>query len=111
LRKSINFDCEILINHTKNKIMANHDLSDHHNLTHEELKFREHTERAGHFIKIDLFRSAREEFKAALEYKPGDEQCIQGIAQMNTNIKRDARVVYVVVPVVLAIIAAVVLFA
>ena len=39
-----------------------HDQNEH--LTHEQLKFREHTERAANFIKIDLFRSAREEFKA-----------------------------------------------
>ncbi len=91
--------------------MANHDLSDHHNLTHEELKFREHTERAGHFIKIDLFRSAREEFKAALGYKPGDEECIKGIAQMNANIRRDAKIVYVVAPIVLAIITSIAIFA
>ena len=91
--------------------MAQHDLYDDHSLSHEELKYREHTDRAGHFIKIDLFRSAREEFKAALDYKPGDELCIQGIARMNTNINRDARVVYVVAPIVLAIIAAVAIFA
>jgi len=53
--------------------MAHTDLYDDHSITHEEIKYREHTERAAHFIKIDLFRSAREEFKAALEYKPGDE--------------------------------------
>jgi len=91
--------------------MAHYDLYDDHSLSHEELKYREHTERAGHFIKIDLFRSAREEFKAALEYKPGDEKCIQGITRMNENISRDKKVVYVVAPVVLAIIAAIAIFA
>lgn len=87
--------------------MAHHDLYDDHSLSHEELKFREHTERAAHFIKIDLFRSAREEFKAALEYKPGDEACLHGIAEMNTNIQRDKRVVWVVAPLVIALIAAI----
>ncbi|MCX6282159.1 MAG: hypothetical protein NTU51_09365 [Bacteroidetes bacterium] len=90
--------------------MAHHDLYDDHSLTHEELKYREHTERAAHFIKIDLFRSAREEFKAALEYRPGDEQCLSGISQMNDNIQRDKKVVFVVVPVVIAIIAAIAIF-
>jgi hypothetical protein len=91
--------------------MAQNDLYSDHSLSHEELKFREHTERAAHFIKIDLFRSAREEFKAALGYKPADEQCIQGIAQMNSNIKRDTKIVYMVAPIVLAIIAAISIFA
>ncbi|MFZ4569904.1 MAG: hypothetical protein ACOYM0_02095 [Bacteroidales bacterium] len=91
--------------------MAHHDLSDTHSLTHEELKFREHTERAAQFIRIDLFRSAREEFKAAMEYEPGDEQCLLGINEMNANIQRDKKIVLVVVPVLLAIIAAVALYA
>lgn len=90
--------------------MAHHDNNDNHSLTHEELKFKEHTERAANFIKIDLFRSAREEFKAALVYKPGDEKCLQGITEMNGNIKRDAKIVYVVAPVVLIVIAAIAMF-
>ncbi len=90
--------------------MAHHDLYDDHSLTHEELKFREHTERAAHFIKIDLFRSAREEFKAALAYKPGDEKCLQGISEMNNNIRRDAKVVYIVAPLVILLIAAIAAF-
>ena len=77
-------------------------------LTHEELKFREHTTRAGHFVKIDLFRSAREEYKAALEYKPGDETCLRQIDVMNGNIARDRRVVLAIVPLVLILIAAVI---
>ncbi|MCX6285993.1 MAG: hypothetical protein NTY96_02630 [Bacteroidetes bacterium] len=91
--------------------MAHHDLYDDHSLSHEELKYREHTERAAHFIKIDLFRSAREEFKAALEYKPGDEKCLLGMTEMNANIRRDKKVVLVVAPIVLAIIAAVACYA
>jgi len=51
--------------------MAHHEEHIEH-LTHEQLKYKEHTERAAHFIKIDLFRSAREEYKAALQYQPGD---------------------------------------
>jgi hypothetical protein len=90
--------------------MAQHDLYEDHTLSHEELKYREHTERAAHFIKIDLFRSAREEFKAALEYKPGDEKCLQGITGMNVNIQRDKKVVFAVAPIVLSVIAAVIIF-
>jgi len=90
--------------------MAHHDLYDDHSLTHQELKYREHTERAAHFIKIDLFRSAREEFKAALVYKPGDVKCLQGISAMNANIRRDKKTVLIVAPLVLLLIAAIALF-
>ncbi|MEI8006446.1 MAG: hypothetical protein WCI48_09570 [Bacteroidota bacterium] len=90
--------------------MAHHDLYDDHTLSHDELKYREHTERAALFIKIDLFRSAREEYKAALVYKPGDEKCLKGISDMNSNIQRDKKVVLAVVPVVLAVIAAIAVF-
>jgi len=88
--------------------MSTHSEHNEH-LTHDELKFREHTERAGHFIKIDLFRSAREEFRAALEYKPGDEECIRKIDAMNINIERDRKTVLVVAPLVILLIIAVAL--
>jgi len=81
------------------------------NLSHEELKYKEHTERAAHFIKIDLFRSAREEFKTALTYKPGDTPCLRQIDIMNANIARDRRTVLTVVPVVMAVILLIALFA
>lgn len=80
-------------------------------LSHEELKFKEHTERAGHFIKIDLFRSAREEYKAALQYKSGDGYCLKQIDAMNAQIAHDRQIVLILVPIVLAIIAAVIIFA
>ncbi|MEI6455833.1 MAG: hypothetical protein WCO93_06055 [bacterium] len=80
------------------------------NLSHEELKFREHTERAGHFIKIDLFRSAREEYKAALTYRSSDTYCLKQIDAMNAQIAKDRQVVLVVVPFVLALIAAIIIF-
>ena len=88
--------------------MANHSEHNEH-LTHEELKFREHTERAANFIKIDLFRSAREEFKAALEYRPGEAECLRQIDAMNTNIARDRKTVLVVVPLVILLIVAIAL--
>lgn len=88
--------------------MSHHE-EPHINLTHEQLKFKEHTERAAHFIKIDLFRSAREEFKAALQYEPGDPNCLRQIAVMNANIARDRKTVLIVVPVVALIIVLVAL--
>ena len=88
--------------------MAHHSESTEH-LTHDELKFREHTERAGHFIKIDLFRSAREEFKAALTYKPGDATCLNQIDVMNSHIARDRKTVLVVAPLVIILILAIAL--
>ena len=72
-------------------------------LTHEQLKFKEHTERAASFVKIDLFRSAREEFKAALQYQPGNGECLQQIDIMNTNIERDRKSVLIIVGVVVII--------
>ena len=78
-------------------------------LTHEQLKFREHTERAASFIKIDLFRSAREEFKAALEYQPGNPDCLAKIDEMNANIARDRKTVLVVAPLVIILIVAIAL--
>ena len=86
-----------------------HDENEH--LSHEELKFREHVERAGHFIKIELFRSAREEYKAALNYHPGNDMCLSQIRLMNSNIARDRKSVLILVPIVIAIIAAIALLA
>lgn len=90
--------------------MSHHE-EHHEHLTHEQLKFKEHTERAGHFIKIDLFRSAREEYKAALQYDPGNEMCLRQIGVMNANIARDRKSVLVLVPIVILLIAAVALLA
>jgi hypothetical protein len=90
--------------------MAHHEEHNEH-LTHDQLKFREHTERAGHFIKIDLFRSAREEFKAALEYKPGDTDCLKQIEIMNNHIDRDRKSVLILVPLVILLIVAIALLA
>jgi len=88
--------------------MAHHEDHNEH-LTHEQLKFREHTERAANFIKIDLFRSAREEFKAALQYKPGDEECLTKINLMNEHISRDRKTILLVVPLVIIVIVAIAL--
>jgi hypothetical protein len=88
--------------------MAHHSEHNEH-LNHEELKFREHTERAASFIKIDLFRSAREEYKAALQYRPGEPECLRQIEIMNANIARDRKTVLVVAPLVIILIVAVAL--
>jgi len=90
--------------------MAHHEVQ-HENLSHEELKFKEHTERAAHFIKIDLFRSAREEYKASLYYKPGDTSCLRQIDIMNANISRDRKTVLAVLPFVMAVILLIALYA
>lgn len=89
--------------------MAHHEEHNEH-LTHEQLKFKEHTERGANFIKIDLFRSAREEFKAALGYKPGDQHCLTQIDVMNANIARDRKTVLIIAPLVILGIIAVALF-
>lgn len=81
------------------------------NLPHEELKFREHYQRANDFCKIELFRSAREEYRAAMRYKKEDPTCQEKIRMCNANIREDANKVYMIVPVVLAVILAVILFA
>ena len=90
--------------------MAHHNTSTEH-LSHEELKFKEHTERAAHFVKIDLFRSAREEYKQALKYHPGDDMCLSQIRIMSTNINRDRKSVYIIAPIVIAVIVVIALLA
>ncbi|MBE0646896.1 MAG: hypothetical protein IH596_03835 [Bacteroidales bacterium] len=79
-------------------------------LSHDEIMFREHFQRGNDFCKIELFRSARGEFKAALHYKPGDEASKKMASDCDTQIRHDAKKVYVIVPIVLAVIAAVIIF-
>jgi len=79
-------------------------------LPHDEIMYREHFQRGNDFCKIELFRSAREEFIAALHYKPGDEASKKLEADCHRQIQQDAKKVYVIVPIVLAIIAAVIIF-
>jgi len=90
--------------------MAHTSLYDQH-LSHEEIKFREHFQRGLDFIKIELYRSAREEFKAALRFNPESEEAKTKMLDCDENIRKDARKVYLLVPVVLAIIAAIIIFA
>jgi len=79
-------------------------------LPHDEIMYREHFQRGNDFCKIELFRSAREEFNAALHYKPGDEASKKMASDCNAQIQHDAKKVYVIVPIVLAIIVAVIIF-
>ncbi len=78
------------------------------NLTHEEIMYRYHMQRGMDFTKIELFRSARENYKAALSYKPDDEQAATRARECNDQIKKDRVKVLILVPIVLAIIATVV---
>jgi hypothetical protein len=86
-----------------------HQENQEEHITHDELKYREHTQRGADFCKIDLFRSAREEYKAALEYKPGDEFSTAKVIECQGYINRDRKKVLILVPIVLAIITTVIL--
>jgi hypothetical protein len=90
--------------------MAHHE--DHmENLSHDELKYREHMKRAADLCKIDLFLTARSEFQLALRYKPDDAEAESGVTQCTANIARDRKKVLVLAPIVIAIIIAVIIFA
>jgi hypothetical protein len=79
------------------------------NLSHEEIQFRYHIQRGSDYTKIELFRSARESYKEALKYKPGDTLATEKMAECNRHISHDRNKVLVIVPIVLAIITAVIL--
>ena len=91
--------------------MGHHSDHEETNLTHEEIMYRYHIQRGHDFIKIELLRSAREQFELALKYKPGDPVALQKAAESDQQIKVDRKKVLVIVPVVLAIIVAVALLA
>jgi hypothetical protein len=88
--------------------MAHQELNED-NLSHEEIKYRYHIQRGSDYMKIDLFRSARETYKEALIYKLGDPLATEKIAECNQNIQRDKKKVLLIVPIVLAIIIGVIL--
>lgn len=90
--------------------MAHHE-EQHETLSHEELKYREHMKRAADLCKIDLFLTAKSEYELALTYKPGDPEATAKAEQCLHNINRDRKKVLVIVPIVIAIIIAVILFA
>jgi hypothetical protein len=78
------------------------------NLSHEEIMYRYHIQRGMDFTKIELFRSARENYKEALKYKPGDPLAAERMVACNNQIKKDRVKVLVLVPIVLAIIVTVI---
>ena len=79
------------------------------NYSHEEIKYRYHIQRGSDYMKIDLFRSARETYKEALNYKPGDPLATEKISECNGYIRRDRKKVLVIVPIVLAAILGIIL--
>ena len=79
------------------------------NLSHEEIQYRYHIQRGSDYMKIDLFRSARETYKDALKYKPGDSFSAEKIDLCNQYISRDRKKVLIIVPIVLAVIVGVIL--
>ena len=78
------------------------------NLSHEEIMYRYYVTRGSDFTKIDLFLSAKNHYAFALKYKPGDPFCLQRIEECSQQIKKDRVKVLAIVPIVLAVIAAVV---
>ena len=89
--------------------MANQEVNEE-NLSHEEIMYRYFIQRGLDFTKIELFRSAREHYKQALIYKPGDPFVLERINACNLQIKKDRTKVLILVPLVLAVIAAVIVF-
>lgn len=81
------------------------------NLTHEELKYREHMRRAEYLCKIDLFLTARSEYVLALQYKPNDPEATAKAEECTRNIARDRKKVLIIVPILLAVILTVILLA
>lgn len=75
------------------------------NLSHEEVQYRYYTQRGLDFTKIELFRSAREHYKQALKYKPGDPFVLERIDACNAQIRKDRTKVLVIVPLLLMLIA------
>jgi hypothetical protein len=78
------------------------------NLSHEEIQYRYYIQRGLDFTKIELFRSAREHYKQALAYKPGDPFTTERIDACNAQIRQDRTKVLIIVPFVLALISAVI---
>jgi len=77
-------------------------------LSHEEIQYQYYIQRGLDFTKIELFRSAREHYKKALNYKPGDPFVLERIDACNLQIKKDRTKVLIIVPPLLAVIAAVI---
>jgi len=89
--------------------MAHH-VESEENLSHEEIMYRYYILRGSDFTKIDLFLSARNHYQLALNFKPGDDFATAKVRECNEQIRSDRKKVLVIVPIVLAIITAVILF-
>ena len=75
------------------------------NISHEEIQYRYYIQRGLDFTRIELFRSAREHYKQALNYKPGDPFVLERIGACNEQIRKDRTKVLVIVPLLLVLIA------
>jgi len=87
--------------------MAHEEVSEE-NLSHEEILYRYYIQRGLDFTRIELFRSAREHYKQALNFKPGDPFALERIDACNEQIRKDRTKVLIIVPLVLGLIAAVI---
>jgi hypothetical protein len=87
--------------------MAYHEVNEE-DLSHEEIQYRYYVQRGLDFTRIELFRSAREHYKQALNYKPGDPFVLERIDACNQQIRKDRTKVLILVPLVLGLIAAVI---
>jgi hypothetical protein len=86
-----------------------HEEAREENLSHEEIQYRYYVQRGMDFIKIELFRSAREHYKQALKYKPGDAFVMEQIDACNVQIRKDRTKVLILVPLVLGLIASIIM--
>ena len=87
--------------------MSHHQVQEE-NLTHEEIMYNYHILRGSDFTKIDLFLSARNNYKLALKYKPEDPFSLKKIQECSDQIKSDRKKVLMIVPFVLALITTVI---
>jgi hypothetical protein len=85
-----------------------HQEDNEENLSHDEIQYHYYIQRGFDFTKIELFRSAREHYKQALNYKPGDSFVLERIDACNEQIRKDRTKVLILVPLVLGLIAAVI---
>lgn len=88
--------------------MSHHEESQE-NMSHEEIMYRYHIQRGSDFTKIDLFLSARNNYKEALKYHPGDPFATEKVAECTAQIRKDRKKVLIILPFVFALITLLVL--
>ncbi len=86
-----------------------HEETNQGTLSHEEIMYQYHMTRGMDFTKIELFRSARENYREALKYKPSDALAAGKADACDLQIRKDRVKVLILVPFVLALIAGVIL--